>query len=75
MCIRDSFEDVLGVQRLTPGGRKLYLQQFEQRLNTEIEHPVFKYKADYRRCLELQARLLAKFILGELPEYRPFQVR
>lgn len=71
----DHFEDVLGVQRLTPTGRKLYLQQFEQRLNTEIEHPVFKYKATYRRCLELQARLLAKYILGELPDYRPFLVR
>lgn len=71
----EHFEEVLGVHRLTPGGRKLYLQQFEQRLNTEIEHPVFKYKATYRRCLELQARLLAKFVLGEIPEYRPFQVR
>jgi CRISPR-associated protein Cas1 len=71
----DHFEEVLGVQRLTPGGRKLFLQQFEQRLNTEIEHPVFKTKATYRRCLELQARLLAKFVLGEIPEYRPFQIR
>jgi CRISPR-associated protein Cas1 len=71
----DHFEEALGVHRLTPGGRKLYLQQFEQRLNTEIEHPVFKYKATYRRCLELQARLLAKFVLGEIPEYRPFQIR
>ena len=71
----EHFEDVLGIHRLTVSGRKLYLQQFEQRLNTEIEHPVFKYKATYRRCLELQARLLAKFVLGELPEYRPFQIR
>jgi CRISPR/Cas system-associated endonuclease Cas1 len=63
------------VYQLTPGGRKLFLQQFETRLNTEIQHPVFGYKATYRRCLELQARLLAKFLLGELPTYRPFQIR
>ena len=71
----EHFELVLGVYRLTASGRKLFLQQFEHRLNTEIEHPVFQYKATYRRCLELQARLLAKHVLGELSEYRPFQVR
>jgi CRISPR-associated protein Cas1 len=69
------FEEQLGVYQLTPSGRKLFLQQFEGRLNTEIQHPVFGYKATYRRCLELQARLLAKFLLGEIPRYRPFQIR
>ncbi len=72
---REHFEEVYGVHRLTTGGRKLFLQQFEQRLNTEITHPVFQYKATYRRCLELQARLLAKYLLGEVAVYRPFQVR
>jgi CRISPR-associated protein Cas1 len=69
------FDESMGVYQLTPGGRKLFLQQFEQRLNTEIQHPVFEYKASYRRCLELQARLLAKYLMGEIPAYRPFQVR
>lgn len=69
------FEEQLGAYQLTTQGRKLYLQQFEQRLNTEIKHPIFDYKATYRRCLELQARLLAKFLTGEIPRYQPFQVR
>lgn len=69
------FEDTLGVFRLTAAGRKLFLQQFEQRMNTEIQHPIFGYKVSYRRCLELQARLLAKYLLGESPIYRPFQIR
>jgi len=69
------FEEQLGVYQLTGSGRKLFLQQFEARLNTEIQHPVFGYKASYRRCLELQARILAKFLLGEIPAYQPFQVR
>ena len=71
----DHFEETLGVYQLTASGRKLFLQQFEQRLNTEIKHPVFDYKATYRRCLELQARLLAKYLMGESPIYRPFQTR
>jgi len=69
------FEHQFGAYRLTTQGRKLFLQQFEARLNTEIQHPVFGYKASYRRCLELQARLLAKYLMGEVPIYRPFQVR
>ena len=69
------FEGEMGVFQLTAAGRKLFLQQFEQRLNTEVQHPVFEYKATYRRCLELQARLLAKHLLGEISAYRPFQVR
>lgn len=69
------FEETMGVYRLTAAGRKLFLQQFEQRLNTEIQHPVFGYKVTYRRCLELQARLLAKALTGEVPDYRPFQIR
>lgn len=69
------FEDRFGVYKLNGQGRKIFLQQFERRLNTEIQHPVFGYKATYRRCLELQARLLAKYLTGEVPVYKPFQIR
>ena len=69
------FEEKFGVYQLTAPGRKSFLQQFEQRLNTEIQHPIFQYKASYRRCLELQARLLGKYLLNEVPTYKPFQVR
>lgn len=71
----EHFDGEFGVYQLTGPGRKLFLQQFEQRLNSEIQHPIFGYKASYRRCIELQARLLAKHLLGELPGYRPFQIR
>ncbi|MBX3001349.1 MAG: type I-D CRISPR-associated endonuclease Cas1 [Caldilineaceae bacterium] len=69
------FEESFGAFQLTTDGRKRFLQQFEQRLNTEIQHPVFGYKATYRRCFELQTRLLAKYLMGEVPVYRPFQIR
>lgn len=71
----EHFQEQFGAVQLTDKGRRLFLQQFEQRLNTEIQHPIFGYKATYRRCLELQARILAKYLLGEIPAYRPFQVR
>ncbi|MBK9094835.1 MAG: type I-D CRISPR-associated endonuclease Cas1d [Anaerolineae bacterium] len=71
----EHFESELGSARLTDAGRRRFLEQFETRLNTEIAHPVFKYKATYYRCLELQTRLLAKTVSGELTDYVPFVVR
>lgn len=65
----------LGSFHLTDDGRKTFLIKFEERLNDEIEHPVFSYKVTYQRCLELQARLLAKTLTGEIPTYPAFIVR
>jgi CRISPR-associated protein Cas1 len=44
-------------------------------MNALITHPVFDYKVSYRRVLELQARLLAKCLTGEIPEYIPMVTR
>lgn len=60
---------------LTPEARKKFLLQYEERKQTEIQHPLFGYKATYLRCLELQARILAKCIQGELERYEPFVIR
>jgi CRISPR-associated protein Cas1 len=61
--------------RLKDEARRTFLQKFEERMNTQIIHPVFKYQATYRRCIELQARLLAKALDGEINRYIPFKVR
>lgn len=71
----EDFEESLGAWRLRDAGRKRFLQRFEERLNTEIKHPVFKYRASYRRCLELQTRLLSRWLLGELKRFRGFYTR
>ncbi len=71
----DDFIEEVGAFRLQDGARRKFLEKFEERMNTEIRHPVFKYQATYRRCIELQARLLAKSIDGELADYVPFKVR
>ena len=56
-------------------GRKQFFQCFEQRMNSIITHPVFDYKVSYRRALELQFRILARVLMGEIPEYVPFLTR
>ena len=75
MLKRKDFEEELGAWRLTERGRRVFLTKFEERLDTEIKHPVFGHRATYRRCLELEVRLVAKWLTGEIPRYKPFVVR
>lgn len=65
----------LGAYRLKQEKRNIFFTKFEERLTEEIEHPIFGYKTSYRRCIELQARLLAKYVTGEIDEYPPFLLR
>ena len=60
---------------LTDSGRKRVIEAFERRLNTTITHPVFGYTVSYRRIFEIQARLLARFLTGEIAEYPSFITR
>ena len=60
---------------LTPAGRKRFFNAYEQRMNSLLTHPVFDYKVSYRRALELQARLLAKTLTAEIPDYVPLTTR
>ena len=64
-----------GTYRLTDHGRRTFLTKLESRFDETITHPTFNYKATYRRSLELQTRLLAKTIMGEIPTYPPFITR
>ena len=55
--------------------RRSFLAAYERRLNHEITHPTYKYRITYRRVLEVQARMLGAYLLGEIPEYVPFMTR
>ena len=65
----------LGAYRLKDDRRKVFFTQFEERLNEEVIHPLFGYRVTYRRCLELQARLLAKALTREIDEYPPLLIK
>ncbi len=60
---------------LTREGRKRFLRFYERRLSERIKHPRFAYPMSWRRILEVQARLLAKTLQGELHTYPAFVVR
>jgi len=56
-------------------GRRSFIAAFERRLSQEVTHPIFKYRISYRRLFEVQARLLVRYLAGEIPRYPNFLTR
>lgn len=71
----DDFVRAAGAVSLTQAARKRVILAFERRMDLLVTHPVFDYRVSYRRVLEVQARLLARLLLGELPRYPEFRIR
>ncbi len=55
--------------------RKKVILAYERRMDSLITHPVFDYRISYRRVLEVQARLLARYLEGELSDPPSFVTR
>jgi CRISP-associated protein Cas1 len=64
-----------GAVALTASGRKGFLRAYELRMDTLVTHPLFDYRVSYRRLLEIQSRLLARVLEGEIGEYPVFVTR
>ncbi|MBI1249776.1 CRISPR-associated endonuclease Cas1 [bacterium] len=60
---------------LTADGRKAFFRAYEQRMDTLVTHPLFGYRVNYRRILEIQCRLLARVLTGEITNYPVFVTR
>ncbi|MGD1277500.1 MAG: CRISPR-associated endonuclease Cas1 [Tepidisphaeraceae bacterium] len=52
---------------MTDSGRRAFFGALGRRMDTEVTHPVFGYKLSYRRMLMLHARMIAAWLLGEVP--------
>ncbi len=75
MVTRKDFVQAGPAVALTPSGRKGFFRAYEARMDTLVTHPLFDYRLSYRRLLEVQARLLARTIEGEIGEYPVFVTR
>jgi len=68
----DEFErDELGLV-LTEEALQKFVALFDRRMRGEATHPVLERSVTYRQTVELQARMLAKAVMGELPGYVGF---
>lgn len=60
---------------LSDSGRKRFIAAFERRMGQDVTHPLFGYTLSYRRLFEVQARLLIRYLSGEIAEYPNFVTR
>lgn len=75
MVQADDFIRVGPAVALKPSARSSFLRAYEQRMDALVTHPLFGYRVNYRRVLEIQARLLARVLTGEAPRYIGFETR
>jgi CRISP-associated protein Cas1 len=68
-------EPLSGAVSLTPEGRKTFLRLYAQKKQSEFKHPVLGRKCMYQEAFELQARLLAKYLMGESEKYPPLVLK
>jgi CRISPR-associated exonuclease Cas4/CRISPR-associated protein Cas1 len=65
----DDFIHAAGGCNLKPAARKKLIAAYERRLDQETTHPVFGYQIAMRRMIHVQARLFARWLMGEFPDY------
>ena len=44
-------------------------------IERRVAHPVYGYKMSWGRMVEVQARMLAAYVRGDVPQYTGFTVR
>ncbi len=71
----DDFIKAMGGVVLTAAGRRRFIKVYERRMSQEVTHPVFGYTISYRRVLGVQARLLGRYLAGEIHDYPSFTTR
>jgi len=72
----EHFEDRTGgAANLTSEGRKLVLTAYQKRKQEEVAHALLQEPVPMGLVPHLQARLLARHLRGELPEYPPYLVK
>lgn len=64
-------EPISNAVSLTKEGLHKFLRLYEEKKQSKFKHPVLKTQCTYQECFEVQARLMAKFLMGEIDKYPP----
>lgn len=60
---------------LTDAGRKALIRAYEARLDQLATHPLFDYRCSWRSMIRVQARLLTRWLRGDVPSYAGVRTR
>lgn len=64
-----------GAVYLSETGRKTLLTAYQKRKQEEISHTIINSKIPFGLVPHIQARLLARYLRGDVPSYQPFILR
>ena len=67
------FEEQLNRINLVPGGKKIFIQSFEERLEETIKHRTLNRSVSYKHLIKLECYKIQKHLL-EIEEYKPFKM-
>lgn len=62
-------EPLSGAVSLSQDGLRTFLRLYETKVGSTFKHPVLQRKCTYREAYEIQARLLAKYLMGQTEHY------
>jgi CRISP-associated protein Cas1 len=75
MVTRSNFTRSAAACMLGPKGRKAFLKAYEARMDQLVTHPLFGYRCSWRSVIRVQARLLARWVRGDIPRYQAMRTR
>jgi CRISPR-associated protein Cas1 len=65
-------KDFIGSQAgcvMKPSARKSLIQAYEARMDQLMTHPLFDYRCSWRAIVRMQARLISRWLRGDIPRY------
>lgn len=75
MVTRTSFRQTAVGCMLTSNGRKAFIRAYEARLDQLVTHPLFDYRCSWRSVIRVQARLISRWLRGDVPMYESIRTR
>lgn len=73
LTVEKHFDKQYNYALLNEDGRKIFINEFEERINQTFEHPRLKRKITYKQAIRLDAYKLIKFIM-EGKEFKAFDL-
>ncbi|OUL26093.1 type I-D CRISPR-associated endonuclease Cas1 [Nostoc sp. T09] len=68
-------EPVSNAVSLTKEGLHTFLRLYQEKKQDKFKHPVLQKQHTYQETFEIQARFLAKYLLGEIDKYPPLVMK
>jgi len=70
---KSNFVEEIGGLILSENGKRIFLKEYEEKLQTTIKHRTLRRKVSYQRLIRLEAYKLIKHLMG-MKEYAPFVI-